>query len=41
MENSGFKIDRGKILVITHSQRTGIDIFLQFEEDKEMVYSPA
>ncbi len=33
------KTDRMGNLIITHSQRPGQDIFLQFESDKELVYS--
>ncbi|MDD5703068.1 MAG: DUF192 domain-containing protein, partial [Dehalococcoidales bacterium] len=40
-ENGKFRIktDRMGNLIITHSQRPGQDIFLQFESDKELVYS--
>ena len=40
-ENGKFRIktDRMGNLIITHSQRPGKDIFLQFESDKELVYS--
>jgi len=40
-ENEKFRIktDRMGNLIITHSQRPGQEVFLQFESDKELVYS--